>query len=503
MAQQRPSLDDIFKDVKPPQADRPSLDSLLGAAPTTATPPPDEDRLTALLGPFVGGAIRKGINLAGDVGRGIKSLPNVPGQPDFAQNAAKNIVAAPFDMIGNPRQNAPELLATGATLAAAPFTGGMSIPAGIAARSGIAAGAGGLGSYLRGDGADTIPLEGIKQLLFQLLPESAMAGLKGPLRSGSRAATNTSLRPSETVLNQMRDANGKPLANFKDRADVFAEGALDRGGSFSPGSSGYHKEIKAMGDAARGEKVDLLKASPATVTDQDILDEAAPAVRTLTGKYGQSGVSGEIDSLGQVDEALTDILERYKVAQGPLRPGSVVPPVVKDDGPWSMLDVDAKAGGLGKVLSKDYTQLSNAAATRRGARAPELNTDVDMTMRDAMSNITKRVPGVAPLDETISRNIPFESAAHDATMPEWGQLLPRPRVALQNSGMPNVSLFGYATRKGAGGAARPLRAASENSEAIGQGGAQLARLIQMLMRGNPDKVEQSGTVNLSGFGGGR
>jgi hypothetical protein len=460
-----------------------------------------------------GNVVQRGLEWAGDQ---LRNAPDIAGMgtiPNAIRRTGNNMVGGFLGgTLAHPVDNAPDTAALVASLAAAPFTAGMSIPAGIAARSGVAAGAGGIGSYLRGDDAETVMSEGLKQLLYQLVPDAGMAKLAPYFRSGSRAATNTALRPGEDVLNQMRDASGKPLANYKDRADVFAEGALDRGGKFSPGTSGFHKATKAPGDIARGEKVTRLAVSPLRVTTQDILDEAAPRVRDIASGYGRTGVSGEADSLmrqgqgptyqpSQIDEAVNDILERSVVAQGPLPPGIVTPPMVQTgpDTPWSMLDIDAKAGSLGKELSKDYTQLSNAAATRRGARAPEINTDVDMAMRDTLSAINKRVPGVAALDDTIAHNVPFESAAHDATMPEWGQLLPRPRVTTRGTGMPQMSLFGYATRKGAGSVARPLRALSENAGKIGRGGAHLARLVNFLMQEEPDSVTPSGTVNTSGY----
>lgn len=314
-------------------------------------------------------------------------------------------------------------------------------------------------------------------------PVSKVVG-KYALAPLSRGLTGYALRPSRSVMDALIDpATGKQFATPGDAARYFRYEAtrLMNEVSGTPGQSTYAKGIIGLNEADRAAKVATLQRSGKTLTTEDMLPQSG--LDRLVSKLSQrSGDAG--DMVPDLESAVRRNLARSHPVK-PVKPGNLVPEMqpVPSDMPWSLPAADQRAGGLGEAL--DALLAARQKASMMGDAVPPSAAEEGMALtRDSIAKAIERAePSVEPLNRAMRGRLPIQDAAIDATMPIWGDAVPRIRVSGTPTN-PNISLFDY-IRRGAGVAARPAHVTGKalQSSAARATTPQLLRLLNALTQG--------------------
>lgn len=380
----------------------------------------------------------------------------------------------------------PENLSTGAAALGGLAGGALGGPPGAIAGASVA---GTLASKY-GEGKDWGPAmqEGAGEGMFEAVggPVSKTLG-KYVFAPASRALTGAALRPDRAVLDALLDpATGKQFRTPGEAARFFrheATGMMDRVDG-SPGQSTFANGLIDIDEGARAQKVDILKgleAQGATLsTDQLVPPNSFDAmVATLARRSGNAAEAGPA-----MEDAVRGSLARSHPVM-PTPPGQRIPDFqpIPENMPWKPTDADQRTGGLGEALQDLFSARQKAEMIGNSARPKEAEQAMALTRSKMSEAIEGLDPRIAELNKQMRANIPITSAAINATMPIWGDAVPRVRVA---GGMtrPNVQAFDY-IRRGAGALARPAHVTGRalQSSAHRATSPQLMRVLQALLKG--------------------
>lgn len=479
MAQQRPSLDDIFKDVKP-QAARPSLDSLLGSgapAPSHDSPKPISERIAST----------------------IEQGPNVGIVPDWIEGPLRSLLSEGTRAVANPENRsvmgAMAGGAAGTKIGAGvgamfPPSAPIAIPAGMLLGTAI----GGFGGALS-EGKDVGPAmqEGGEELLWGAATGPGMHAIATPARKLARGLNGFALQPNDEIINAMRrGANGEPLPALKERQREFrrrTEALMDRGVPGVPGGATFAHAADDLWKGARAEKVDILKSNPNTISRTGLLSPTAfDDMLEQAGR--QRGGPAAVRAGESVDAAVDEWLSTATPMKNVRKPGpgqrpEVAPPV--DQQSWSHFDVDQRLQGLQDVL--DDMPSKTPGPMRR--QHPDFDEQALEILRRELSATSAAQPVVGPSGRTISDLnkeiadiLPMSQAAYDVPGTAAGP--PRLRIAGQG-GTPSLQVFEYA-KAPAGTLGKGIHSLGQGLKAGSKVSPQLQRLLRMLMEGGAAPV---------------
>lgn len=409
----------------------------------------------------------------------------VPASPMFGGDLIKSVGGVLLDLFTNPENRSTLGAMVGGPAGGALGGAVVGGPVGAIGGALLGAGAGGtLGSLAEGKDLGPAMKEGAGEALWEFATPAAI-GVGQLANAGSRAAAYRALRPSESVLGQMRDASGDLFRTPGESARAFkdaVEPLLDTVPGV-PGGIRFAKGVQDIGSQARALKVDALANSPATATVDEMLPPGVwdALLERASGRSGSAMQAGD-----DVDAAIREALGVSTPQPTRMGPGArpqMSDPVMRDR--WTMPQIDQRLQGLQEALDNMFVKRNTAAMSAERAH-PTVEEDALNLIRKQMVETmgAKASPAstgqtIPELNTIISRNIPMAQAATEATLPIGTEGLPRFRVG---GGMSNPSLqaFSYFGQNLGKATAKPLRVLGRTAQETAPLTPDMLRALQLL-----------------------